>query len=193
MSTNYQLIGPDPEHDPKAHMQRHGGILGEGNADLLLSKNPKLYKAMKGNWSRTDWNKSGNIKTTTWRDGNKLYITREQLNAEYIAEQCKAYRELAEQGWIDPLAPITPDGKLGYKWMEIPEIIAKKISEDYFGGIAWQTIKLDKTMKAQFYMVVQSEYPQYICYPGGKLPIPVKVPYPSKERFHGYDFLRNDK
>jgi len=29
-------------------------------------------------------------------------------------------------------------------------------------------------------MVVQREYPQYICYPGGKLPIPVPASYPTK-------------
>jgi hypothetical protein len=44
----------------------------------------------------------------------------------------------------------------------------------------WSTIKNDKTLKAQFYMVVEKEYNQYVCYPNGKLPIPVKVPYPTK-------------
>jgi hypothetical protein len=28
--------------------------------------------------------------------------------------------------------------------------------------------------------VVQQECPQYICYPGGKLPIPIDVAYPAK-------------
>jgi hypothetical protein len=175
------LEGDDPEHDAKAHMQRHGGLLGEANADWLLSKNAALYKELKGNWSRTDTNKSGNIKTTTWRDGNKLFITREQKNCEYIAEQCEAYRKLAETGWVDTMAPYNPEtGKLAYKWIELPTSISKYISEEYFDGLAWSTIKHDKNLKAQFYMVVQREYSQYVCFPGGKLPIPIKVLYPSK-------------
>jgi hypothetical protein len=44
----------------------------------------------------------------------------------------------------------------------------------------WAIIKNDKTLKAQFYRVVQQEYSQYVCYPGGKLPIPIDVPYPTK-------------
>jgi hypothetical protein len=44
----------------------------------------------------------------------------------------------------------------------------------------WAAIKHDRTLKAQFYRVVQQEYPQYVCYPGGKMPIPIDVPYPSK-------------
>jgi hypothetical protein len=35
-------------------------------------------------------------------------------------------------------------------------------------------------MKAQWYMVIQQEYPEYITYPGGRLPIPIQVPYPTK-------------
>jgi hypothetical protein len=41
-------------------------------------------------------------------------------------------------------------------------------------------LKNDRTMKAQFYRVVETEYPQYVCYPGGKLPIPVAVSYPQR-------------
>jgi len=44
----------------------------------------------------------------------------------------------------------------------------------------WSTIKRDRTLKAQFYRVVETEYPQFVCYPGGKLPIPIDVPYPAK-------------
>ena len=79
-----------------------------------------------------------------------------------------------------------PDGKLGYKWMELPKAISFDIAEKYFGGMPWEAIKRDKTLKAQFYQVVQTEYPAFICYPGGKLPIPVDVPYPTRvgqERF----------
>jgi hypothetical protein len=43
----------------------------------------------------------------------------------------------------------------------------------------WSAIKHDKTLKAQFYKVVEKEYNQFVCYPGGKLPIPVEVSYPA--------------
>ena len=80
---------------------------------------------------------------------------------------------------MDPLAPLMPDGKIGYKWMELPEVIATEIGNKYFGGMPWAAIKRDKSLKAQFYRVVQQEYPAFICYPGGKLPIPIDVPYPA--------------
>jgi hypothetical protein len=73
-----------------------------------------------------------------------------------------------------------PDGKLGYKWMDLPDVVAIRISDQYFGGMPWSVVKHDRTLKAQFYRVVQAEYPQYICYPGGKLPIPIDVPYPGR-------------
>jgi hypothetical protein len=106
-------------------------------------------------------------------------MTKEQFNIPYIKEQCKAYRERAEAGFMDPLAPIMPDGKLGYKWMELPEVIAWEIGNKYFGGLPWAAIKRDRTLKAQFYKVVETEYNAFICYPGGKLPIPLEVPYPA--------------
>ena len=87
---------------------------------------------------------------------------------------------MAELGIPDPLAPLMPDGKLGYKWMELPTVVSIRISDQYFGGMPWNAIKQDRTLKAQFYSVVQREYPQYVCFPGGKLPIPVAVSYPTK-------------
>jgi len=175
------IDGDIPEHDAGQFRQDVGGLVTNENgiADVLL-KNDKLFNAMKGDWTRTDWNKSKNVKVTTGREDGKFYIKREQLNVEYIAEQCAAYRKRAEEGYIDPLAPMMPDGKLGYKWMELPDVIAINISNDYFGGMGWNTIKRDKTLKAQFYRVVEQEYPAFICYPGGKLPIPIEVPYPAK-------------
>lgn len=170
-----------PEHDPAQYRQDTGGLVTEHNgiADRLL-QNDRLYNAMKGDWQRTDYNLSKNIRTTTGREDGKFYIKREQLNVEYIAEQCAEYRKRAEAGWIDPLAPVMPDGSLGYKWMELPEVIATQISNDYFGGLSWHTIKRDKGLKAQFYRVVEREYSAFVCYPHGKLPIPIDVPYPAK-------------
>lgn len=162
--------------------QDAGGMITQHNgvADRLLSKNDKLYREMKGDWRREGWNGSKNVKVTTGRQDGKFYIQREQMNTEYIKIRCAEYRKGAEAGWVDPLAPYMPDGKIGYKWMDLPDVIAIRISDQYFGGMPWATIKLDRSLKAQFYSVVQREYPEYICYPGGRLPIPITVPYPAK-------------
>lgn len=160
--------------------QDHGGIVTAHNgvADKLL-QNDKLYNAMKGNWERTSWNASNNIKTTTGRENGKFYITREQMNVEAVARRCQEYRKAAEAGYPDPLAPIGDDGKLTYKWMDLPHVISLEISDKYFGGMPWSAIKHDRTLKAQFYRVVEKEYNKFVCYPNGKLPIPVDVPYPA--------------
>lgn len=162
--------------------QDAGGIITAHNgvADRLLGKNDKLYKEMKGDWQRVGWNGNKNIKTTTGRQDGKFYISREQMNTDLIKQRCAEYRAGAEAGMLDPLAPLMPDGKIGYKWMDLPDVIAIRISDQYFGGMPWAVLKNDKTLKAQFYRVVQQEYAEYICYPGGKLPIPVQVPYPAK-------------
>jgi hypothetical protein len=175
------LSDQDPEKNHDYWRQDHGGTVTNHNgiADALL-KNNDLYNAMKGDWTRTAWNSSKNIRTTTGREDGKFYIKREQMNADAVAERCRLYRLASEQGHPDPLAPIMPDGKLGYKWMDLPNVVGIRISDQYFGGMPWQAIKNDRTLKAQFYKVVETEYPQYVCYPGGKLPIPVDVPYPAK-------------
>ena len=169
------------------HRQDHGGMVTNHNgvADRLL-RNDRLYREMKGDWKREGWNASRNIKTTTGREGGKFYIRREQMNTQAVARRCQEYRKAAEAGYPDPLAPIMPDGKLGYKWMDLPRVISIEISDRYFGGMPWSVIKHDRTLKAQFYRVVEREYNQFVCYPGGRLPIPVDVPYPTaagQERF----------
>jgi hypothetical protein len=175
------LDDTDPEKNLNFYRQDNGGMVTSHNgvADKLL-QNDKLYNNMKGDWKRTEWNKANNIKVTTGRQDGKFFITREQQNIEEIKERVKNYKHAAEMGVPDPLAPIGEDGKLTYKWMELPTVISIRISDQYFGGIPWQAIKNDRTLKAQFYRVVETEYPQYVCYPGGKLPIPVEVSYPTK-------------
>ena len=175
------LDNNDPEKNLDFYRQDHGGMITNHNglADKLL-QNDDLYRNMKGDWTRTDWNKGNNIKVTTGREDGKFFIRREQQNIEEIKNRVKAYRHAAEMGVPDPLAPIGDDGKLTYKWMELPTVISIRISDQYFGGIPWQALKNDRTLKAQFYRVVETEYPQYVCYPGGKLPIPVDVAYPTK-------------
>jgi hypothetical protein len=175
------LDDTDPKKNLDFYRQDNGGMITNHNgvADKLL-QNDDLYKTMKGDWKRTDWNKGHNIKVTTGRQDGKFYITREQQNIEEIKARVKNYRHAAELGVPDPLAPIGEDGKLTYKWMELPTVISIRISDQYFGGIPWQALKNDRTLKAQFYRVVETEYPQYVCYPGGKLPIPVDVSYPTK-------------
>ena len=171
----------DTKVDHDYHRQDTGGMVTTHNgvADKLL-QNDKLYRAMKGDWSREGWNLGHNIKTTTGRENGKFYIRREQMNTDAVARRCKLYREAAEAGHPDPLAPIMPDGKLGYKWMDLPDVIAIRISDQYFGGMPWSAFKNDRTLKAQFYRVVQAEYSQYVCYPGGRMPIPIDVPYPAR-------------
>ena len=176
-----ELIQDTPERDLDYFRQDQGGMVTSHNgvADKLL-QNDQLYNSLKGEWTRSDWNKSGNILTTTGREDGKFYIKREQHNDKEIAQRCKEYRLAAEAGIPDPLAPIMPDGKLGWKWMDLPKVVSINISDNYFDGIPWNAIKHDRTLKAQFYRVVQQEYPEFVCYPGGKLPIPVAVPYPTK-------------
>jgi len=176
------LDDSDPEKNLDYWRQDHGGMITNHNglADKLL-KNDDLYRSMKGDWTRTAWNKGENIKVTTGREDGKFYIKREQMNTDEIKQRVKMYRLAAERGGLDPLAPLGDDGKLSHKWMELPTVIAIRISDQYFDGIPWNALKNDRTMKAQFYRVVEQEYPEYVCYPGGKLPIPVAVPYPTKK------------
>jgi hypothetical protein len=176
-----EFITDDVEKDLEYLRQDKGGMVTNHNgvADKLL-QNDKLYNSMKGDWKRSDWNGAKNILTTTGREDGKFYIQRKQMNTQFIAEQCKLYRESAEKGIPDPMGPLMPDGTLGYKWMDLPRVISIRISDDYFGGLPWSAIKHDRTLKAQFYRVVQQEYPEYVCYPGGKLPIPIQVTYPAK-------------
>lgn len=176
------LSDEDPTKNWDYYRQDHGGMVTNHNgvADKLLQNND-LYNSMKGDWQRTSTNASGNIIVTTGREDGKFYIKREQKNAEAVARRCKAYREAAEMGIPDPMAPLMPDGTLGWKWMDLPNVVSIRISDQYFGGIPWSALKNDRTLKAQFYKVVEREYPQYVCYPGGKLPIPIDVPYPTKQ------------
>lgn len=176
------LDDTNPEKNWDYYRQDHGGMITNDNgvADRLL-KNNDLYNSMKGDWSRTSTNKSGNMIVTTGREDGKFYIKREQLNTEDVKLRVKNYRHAAELGIPDPLAPISDDGKLSFKWMELPHVISIRISDQYFDGIPWDAIKNDRTLKAQFYRVVEREYPEYVCYPGGRLPIPVAVPYPTKK------------
>lgn len=175
------LDDTDPEKNYDYYRIDHGGMITNHNgvADKLLQNN-ELYNKMKGDWQRTDTNKSGNIIITTGREDGKFYVKREQRNAEAVARRCAEYRKAAEMGIPDPMAPLMPDGKLGWKWMDLPNVVSIRISDEYFGGTPWAALKNDRTLKAQFYRVVETEYPQYVCYPGGKLPIPVDVPYPTK-------------
>jgi hypothetical protein len=176
------LDDTDPEKNWDYYRQDHGGMVTSHNgvADKLL-QNDDLYRSMKGDWTRTSTNRSGNIIVTTGREDGKFYIKREQQNTEEIKLRVKNYRHAAELGIPDPLAPIGDDGKLTFKWMELPNVISIRISDQYFDGIPWSALKNDRTLKAQFYRVVETEYPDYVCYPGGKLPIPVAVAYPTRK------------
>lgn len=181
MSQNPEIITGEVAKNTDYMRQDHSIINAEdsGLADRLLSNN-KLYREMKGDWERSEWIGGGFTKMTTGRKDGKFFITREQHNIEAIKAGVKRYRQMAESNIPDPLAPMGPDGKLQWAWVSLPKVIAQRISDNYFGGMPWDAVKMDKTLKAQWYMVIQREYPEYICYPGGRLPIPVDVQYPSK-------------
>lgn len=189
MSNNHkEIITDDVSQDYNYMRQDRGGIVTEdsGLADRLLT-NDKLYRSMKGDWERSDLNGGGFIKTTTGRKDGKFFITREQMNIKAIQAGVKKYREMAEAGIPDPLAPIGPDGELQWAWVSLPRVTAQMISDQYFGGMGWDLVKRDKTLKSQWYQVIQKECPEYICYPGGVLPIPFKAPYPARvgeKKFH---------
>ena len=52
---------------------------------------------------------------------------------------------------------------------------------DYFRTIMENHPSIEVVAQGDIFSVDQQEYPQYVCYPGGKLPIPVEVPYPTKK------------
>ena len=85
----------DPKRDYDFFRQDHGGVATAHNgvADRLL-QNDALYNSMKGDWQRTDTNKSGNIKVTTGREDGKFFIKREQ-NVDEIIRHCREYRAAA--------------------------------------------------------------------------------------------------
>jgi hypothetical protein len=64
----------DPEKNHDYWRQDHGGTVTNHNgiADALL-KNNRLYQSMKGDWTRTDWNASKNIRVTTGRENGKFF------------------------------------------------------------------------------------------------------------------------
>lgn len=157
------------------------GLLETGAGDQFFQNNER-YRAYKGGWQTKHTSKTGNMEYTFKREGNNLQITRTQKNVQAIMEYCKKYRAKAEAGlMVDPfaLADTTDTTKLSYQWVELPTVIAREISYKYFGGLPWEVVSQDPYMKAQFYLVIQKEYPAFICYPGGKLPIPIDVKYPT--------------
>ena len=58
------LNNNDPEKNLDFYRQDNGGMITNHNglADKLL-QNDDLYRNMKGDWKRTDWNKGNNIKS----------------------------------------------------------------------------------------------------------------------------------
>jgi hypothetical protein len=174
-----EVLDDSVEFDADYYRQDSGGVVSGGLADNLLRDN-KLYQSMKGDWEQSYYTQSGTTKITQGRKDGKGFITREQFNVKAIAEKCRLYRQAAEQNIPDPLAPPNGQGGFAWKWMDLPKSIAIQIQDDYFGSMDWEAIKRDDNLKWQFYRVVQQEYPAFICYPHGKLPIPKKVPYPQK-------------
>jgi hypothetical protein len=87
---------------------------------------------------------------------------------------------MSEDGIPDLLAPPDADGNPGFRWINLPKVIARQIQNEYFGGTPWEVIKQDKVMKAQFYQIVERDYNVYVCHPGGKLPLPIRPRIPNR-------------
>lgn len=168
-------------------MRQDYNILGEGVAEEVLRKDNKLFNKMKGNYTYSLNDPSGNIKYTFTKDGRKFIIGRDQMNLSQIAKEAKEIRELSEKGGFLPCAPLdsTADKpELDKKpWVHIPASIDIEISNLYFGGMPiFEVVLKNRTTKIQYYKVIQRYYPAFITYPGGVLPIPDadKVPFPTK-------------
>ena len=187
----------DNERDLTLYDLDHRMGRDTGLAASLLANDALYNQLRKNDWEWTDW-ATPTMKVTMGKKDGQLFKTEEQVNVESIRQWCLRYRKMSEEGITDsnPLAvsaTITRgDDKPSYRWINLPKVIARKISNEYFGGTDWEVLKHDKTLRAQFYKVVEKEYNDFVCHPGGKLPIPFEVSYPKKsgERnfFSGVDF-----
>ena len=199
MSThnNPQHLDQEVERDLSLYALDHRQGRDTGLAASLLQNDALFREMSKSDWEWTDW-ASPTMKVTMGKKDGQLFRTEEQVNVEAIRGWCKRYRKMSEEGVIDsnPLAvsaTITRgDDRQSYRWINLPKVLARRISNEYFGGTDWEVLKHDKTLRAQFYMVVEKEYNDFVCHPYGKLPIPISVPYPKrageKNFFTGVDF-----
>lgn len=171
---------PMPDFNQDYYHQSSGGIINEQANEGLLRRNNELYNNLKsGNW-QMHLGQGQNIEYLVGREDDRLYVRRKQHNVEAIRQWCQAKRQANEQGITDLLAPPGPDGRPQHMWVNLPKIIAREISDRYFNGWDWEVIKRDPEMKTQWYMVIQREYPDFVCYPGGRLPIPRTARYPTE-------------
>lgn len=163
------------------HYYEEGGMIDTNNgvADKLLQNND-LYRNLKGDWSMNMTSENKNFEWQIGKKDGQTYIKRTQHNIEQIKQRVREYREWAESGFEDILGPLNGDGKFAYRWIDLPKVFVQQIQDDYFGGMHWELIKKDPTVKWQFYMVVERDYPEFVCYPGGRLPIPNRPRFPSK-------------
>jgi hypothetical protein len=185
MNNKPEIITDSAKEDLDYYNLDHRHGRDSGLASGLLQNNALFNEMSKKDWSWTDWS-SPVTKVTMGKKDGQLFKTEEQYNVEAIRQWCLRYRKMSEEGVPDnnPLAvsaSITRgDDKPSYRWINLPKVLARKISNEYFGGMDWEILKKDKTLRAQFYRVVETEYNDFVCHPHGKLPIPIQVPYPSK-------------
>ena len=174
-----------PDFNPEYFAPNSGGTISEATGAKLLQNNDLYRKLKSGTWDMTLTSANKNLSWRMGREDGKLFVQRTQHNVEIVRRKAKAYRKAAEQGMHAPLdalaAPSDEKGNPTWMWMDLPKVIAQRISDQYFGGMNWSVIKLDKTLKAQFYMVVEQEYNDFVTYPGGKLPLPFRPRYPSSK------------
>ena len=187
------------ERDLSIHNLDHRQGRDSGLAAALLQNDALFNQLKQDNWEWTDW-ATPTTRVTMGKKNGQLFKTEEQVNVESIRQWCLKYRKMSEEGIPDnnPMAVAASitrgDDKQSYRWINLPKVIARRISNEYFGGTDWEVLKHDKTLRAQFYKVVEKEWNDFVCHPNGKLPIPIDVPYPKKAGeknfFSGVDFSR---
>lgn len=183
-------LNSEIEKDLSLYNIDHRRDRDNGVAEQLLQNNDLWRQMSQDNWSFRDWVSPVTEMVHGRKDG-KFYQTEIQHNCAQVAAWCQRYRKMSEEGVPDTLAPPAANGKLGFRWINLPKVFARRIQNDYFGGMPWEVIKEDKMLKAQFYMVVEREYNQYVCHPGGKLPLPFRPRYPSKSGGDKTQFTSN--
>jgi len=151
-----------------------GGVLG-GGVEGVFQNNDKLFNEVKsGTWSQTFKTKNLDYKIGA-QDGTR-YVQYTQHNIEPIKQYCKERREFYKTiGTTD-----NPFFAGTFEAMNLPKSIAHGISSTYFNNRPWDLIKTDKKDKILFYAIVNEYYPDFVCHPSGKIPLPYNPSIPTK-------------
>jgi uncharacterized protein (UPF0210 family) len=150
------------------------GIMGEDTMESLLIRNDKMFNEVKsGTWSQTFNTQNINYKIGA-QDGER-YVQYEQKNVDAVKQKCKEMRDFyKEHGTDNPYFAGT------FHAMDLPKCFAHEISSKWFSNRPWELIKKDKKDKILFYAIVNEFYPDFVCHPSGKIPLPYNPAIPTK-------------